>query len=77
MPGVIQVTEGQRVRIVWQPFNDKAWKEDGSKWIDGAEGIYEFLPIKKRLGDHRLDSRGRLWAHEHHHHLFGVPCVGK
>lgn len=60
VPGVEEssIEEG-RFRVVYQPFNNNPWckaSEGKPKWIKGAEKFYEFLPIKKKIGQTR-------WTH--------------
>lgn len=62
VPGIVEVSAGERTRVVWQPFNDGPWKPDGSKFIKGAERIYDFLAIKKRLGE-TVWTHGGIFGH--------------
>ncbi|MBE7466309.1 MAG: hypothetical protein HS116_22780 [Planctomycetes bacterium] len=54
IPGILEVvTETDRTRVVFQPWNDNPWAmaaQGKPKWIKGAEGIYAFLPIKRPIG---------------------------
>ncbi|MBE7462208.1 MAG: hypothetical protein HS116_01830 [Planctomycetes bacterium] len=83
VPGVIDVSVGERIGVVWQPFNDGPWQADGSKFIKGAERIFDVLAIKKQIGNTKWTHGGIIghnagsiiWYGPELHGSYAVPKV--